>query len=232
MTNPSATESDHALPEKTPGTSIPQEFRPRIPVIGIIGGIGSGKSSVAKWVAAQAGLRVIDADALGHAALREPHIIQALCEQFGTDIRSDDGQIVRSLLAKKVFGSSSNQLSARHELERIVHPEIKKKIVEEIAKAAGLGQSAVLLDAAVLLETGWKDQCDLIVFVQTPDSIRLKRVQENRGWTAEELQRREASQWSLARKQAAADLTVTNDRELDHAGRQLLEAFQQRGYVN
>ena len=232
MTNPSATESDHSLPDEPPGTSIPSESRPRIPVIGIIGGIGSGKSSVAKWVAAKAGLSVIDADALGHAALRESHVIQALCDQFGLDIRGDDGQIVRSLLAKKVFGSDETHLSARHELERIVHPEIKKKIVEEIARAAGLGQSAVLLDAAVLLEAGWQDQCDLIVFVDTPDTIRLKRVQENRGWTAEDLQRREASQWSLTRKQAAADLTVTNDRELDHSGRQLLEALQQRGYVN
>ena len=135
MTNPSATESDHSLPDEPPGTSIPSESRPRIPVIGIIGGIGSGKSSVAKWVAAKAGLSVIDADALGHAALRESHVIQALCDQFGLDIRGDDGQIVRSLLAKKVFGSDETHLSARHELERIVHPEIKKKIVEEIAKA-------------------------------------------------------------------------------------------------
>lgn len=210
----------------------PGVFRHGIPVVGIIGGIGSGKSSVAKWVAAHAPVRVIDADALGHEALLEPHVVEALREKFGSEILGADGRISRPALAKKVFGSTPDHLNARHELERVVHPEIRRKAVAEFGRAAASGMAAVLLDAAILLEAGWNQECDLVVYVHTPDEIRLQRVRDNRGWTADELHRREASQWSLDRKQRGADFTVLNDSDLDHAGRQLLAELCQRGYIN
>ena len=203
----------------------------RIPVIGIVGGIGSGKSAVANWVKAHTDVLVIDADKLGHDALKSAAVKDALLHLFGRDIFGADGFINRSFLAKRVFGNSQEQLAARHDLEKTVHPEIGRRISEEVSLAMTNGRVAVLLDAAVLLEAGWRRLCDLVVFVDTPDAIRSLRVQKNRNWTEDELRRREASQWSLDRKRQESDFVITNDRDLEYAGRQLLEILRVRGAI-
>jgi dephospho-CoA kinase len=203
----------------------------RILVVGIVGGIGSGKSAVANWVASRSGMIVIEADKLGHEAIKAEPVRDALRLRFGPTIFGEDGFIVRSALAKQVFGDHQDQKLARVDLEKIVHPEIKRQISHSIAIASEEGAEAVLLDAAVLLEAGWRSMCDLVVFVDTPDSVRLERVRQNRGWTKEELDRREASQWSLPEKRRESDLIVANDRNLEYAGRQLLESLQHLGWL-
>ena len=203
----------------------------RIPVVGIVGGIGSGKSAVANWVAGHSRVLVIDADTLGHEALGAPAVKDALVRRFGQEIVSHEGAIIRSALAKQVFGGNPEQILARGDLERIVHPEIGQRIAESVSHAEAAGFQAVLLDAAVLLEAGWRPLCDLVIFVDTPDATRLARVRENRSWTADELHRRESSQWSLTKKRREADLIVNNDRDLEWAGKQVLESLQQRGWV-
>ena len=154
---------------------------------------------------------------------------QALCDRFGDAILRADGAIERSALAREVFGSESRHLDARHDLETIVHPEIDRRVADGIALATSQELDGVLLDAAVLLEAGWRNKCDLVVFVDTPDDVRLNRVRKDRGWTENELRRRESSQWSLMEKRREADLIVANDRDLEYAGKQLLELLQQRG---
>jgi dephospho-CoA kinase len=203
----------------------------RMLVVGIVGGIGSGKSAVANWVASRSGMIVIEADKLGHEAIKAETVRDALRLRFGPTIFGEDGFIVRSALAKQVFGDHQDQKLARVDLEKIVHPEIKRQISHSIAIASEEGAEAVLLDAAVLLEAGWRSMCDLVVFVDTPDSVRLERVRQNRGWTKEELDRREASQWSLSEKRRESDLIVANDRNLEYAGRQLLESLQHLGWL-
>ena len=210
---------------------LPTVTRPRIPVVGVAGGVGSGKSSVANWVAQHAIVTVIDADRIGHQVLLLPSVKTALCKRFGNQIIGDDGQIVRSLLAHQVFGPSAEQQAARHDLEQIVHPEIRREIHDQIEEAAERKDSAVLLDAAVLLETGWRELCDILVFIDTPDELRASRVKETRGWEKEELHRRESSQWSLQKKRESADLIVVNDRDLESAGRQMLHALHDRGLI-
>lgn len=203
-----------------------------MPVIGIVGGIGSGKSAVANWVAERTRVSVLDADVLGHEALQCPAVRQALCERFGDAIFGADGNVVRPALAREVFGSDEVHLKARHDLEQIIHPEIRRRVLEGIAQAKAQNRDAVLLDASILLEAGWRDKCDLIVFIDTPDEIRLARVREHRGWTENELRKRESSQWSLMEKRRESDLIVTNDRDLDYAGNQLLESLRQNGLIN
>jgi dephospho-CoA kinase len=203
----------------------------RMLVVGIVGGIGSGKSAVANWVASRSGMIVIEADKLGHEAIKAETVRDALRLRFGPTIFGEDGFIVRSALAKQVFGDHQDQKLARVDLEKIVHPEIERQIRHSIAIASEEGAEAVLLDAAVLLEAGWRSMCDLVVFVDTPDSVRLERVRQNRGWTKEELDRREARQWSLSEKRRESDLIVANDRNLEYAGRQLLESLQHLGWL-
>jgi dephospho-CoA kinase len=211
--------------------AIPGIKVPRIPVIGIVGGIGSGKSAVAKWVAGQANVDVIDADILGHDALRDAAVKDALCRRFGTEILVETGEINRSALARQVFGPDPSHREARRALEQIVHPEIGRRISQRINQAAADGHTAVLLDAAVMLEAGWNSKCDLVVFVDCPERLRLERVHAHRGWSEDELRRREASQLSLADKRREADLIVVNDNQIEQAGRQLLDSLQQQGLL-
>lgn len=211
-------------------TPLPQTKR--MPVIGIVGGIGSGKSAVARWVAEHANVIVLNADELGHDALRDGGVKAALSQRFGDTIFGPDGEVVRSALAARVFGPTTEHQSARRDLEQIVHPEIGRRISAGIDVAVRENRAAVLVDAAVLLEAGWRDKCDLVVYVETDDAIRLARVQQNRGWNQPELQRRESSQWTAAQKRQQADLIVSNDTELESAGQQLLMALRQYGLTN
>ncbi len=206
-------------------------LRHRIPLIGVVGGVGSGKSAVVNWVSTHAPVAVIDADKLGHEALLSVSVKAKLRARFGDEIFDSAGNIVRAKLANRVFGVDANHLVARRDLERIVHPEISRQIAAEVSIAVEQRAEAVLLDAAILLEAGWRDMCELVVFIETPAEMRLQRVQTHRGWSAAELQRREESQWDLSRKRQESDLVIVNDRELEYAGKQLLDCLIARNWV-
>lgn len=209
-----------------PGISQQQAF---IPVIGIVGGIGSGKSAVARAAASlDPSLRVFDADRVGHEILLRNDIIDRLIATFGHEIASPAGGIDRHALAAKVFGASSQAVNARQALESIVHPAIQREREESIERwKAEPGVSGILMDAALLLEAGWADRCDAIVFVDAPEAIRRERVAA-RGWSSDELARREASQWPLQKKRAAADFVLENGRTLDIAASDLYQYIQQQ----
>src|SRR5690349_117998 len=97
-----------------------------IPVIGIVGGVGSGKSSVAKKLAELVPTAIIDADKLGHQALELPDVKQKLQQRFGGEIFDADGNVIRAQLAKRVFGEDNVTRAARADLEAITHPEISR----------------------------------------------------------------------------------------------------------
>ena len=181
------------------------------PVVGLIGGIGAGKSLVADRLG-QLGARVVDADRVGHETLQAPDVVVRLVKEFGDSIQSADGRIDRGRLAQIVFGDESR----RRALEAIVHPPMVERFRREIARAqADEGTPLVVLDAAVLLEAGWDELCGVVVFVEAPRSVRIERLQRSRGWDEEELNRREAAQWPLERKRARADVVVRNDSDPD-----------------
>lgn len=191
-------------------------------VIGVVGGIGSGKSSVVRWVAQRYPVAVLDADAIGHDVLLSTEIKQQLLQRFGEEILTPAGEIDRKALARRVFGDAPQFLAARRQLERIVHPEIRRRIQSGVYSAGGQPQSGVvLLDAAILLEAGWRDLCRWVVLIDCPREVRLARVLEHRGWSAEELDRRERSQWPLAEKRRLCDVIIDNSGELAVAGEQL-----------
>lgn len=200
----------------------------RIPVIGVVGGIGSGKSAVARAVAALANVCVIDADRLGHEALLDADVKVALRQQFGDDIFDAAGEVQRGSLARCVFGDSESHRAARHALEQLVHPEIERRIAVEIARAEAAGQEAVLLDAAVLLEAGWRRRCDAVVFLDAPEDLRSQRVQQRSGWSHDELHRREASQLSLPEKRRQCDALISNATDVAESGRQFLNFLRDR----
>lgn len=191
------------------------------PVVGIVGGIGSGKSAVARGLADHFSTVVIDADEIGHQVLTFPQTIDQLRLAFG-DAVFDGEQVDRKRLAALVFGDKPQQRDALQTLERIVHPEIDRVIQSRI-EAAEDSTELTVLDAAVMLEAGWNRHCDFLVFIDTPFDHRLNRVREQRDWTGEELKRREASQLPLEKKQEAADFIVDNSGSLEHSIQQLLQ---------
>lgn len=193
-----------------------------IPVIGIIGGIGSGKSTVARWAANHANLAVLDADQMGHQALKLQPVKAALGQRFGQSIFDESGEVNRSALAKMVFGNSDVSRLARRDLEQIVHPAIEEQVVDAINKAVTDGREAVLLDAAVLLEADWQKRCNAVVFVDVSDEVRYRRVAARSGWSLDELHKRESSQLDLSEKRRRSDVVISNETDDSQGGQELL----------
>ncbi len=199
----------------------------RIPVIGIIGGIGSGKTAVAEALGKLISVRRLDADVAGHRVLLDEKVKDALRKTFGDSIFDEQGEIVRSDLAKLVFGNQGTQQVARAKLEKIVHPEIRK-ILENQLEEIQYQQDCdvIILDAALMLEAGWSEVCDAIVYLDVPEAVRLQRVQQ-RGWSEQEFRKREASQLSLSEKQNRAEITISNATDLQSTANQLANWIKQ-----
>ncbi len=177
----------------------------RKPVIGLVGGIGSGKSLVAKLLAERGGL-VIDADPLAHEALRDPAIKAKVMSRFGVEMFGPAGEVVRQKLAGPVFAD----VAARRELESWIFPWVGERARDLIARANLDPQVRfVVIDAPVMLEAGWNDVADRIIYVHAPRDVRSARLAQ-RGWTPDQITARERAQLSLTEKARRADAAVDN----------------------
>ncbi|SFI58435.1 dephospho-CoA kinase [Planctomicrobium piriforme] len=200
----------------------------RIPVIGIVGGIGSGKTALANALQHQLRCSRLDADSAGHRALRQPDIIAKLTAIFGQEILDPQGEVSRPAVARRVFGDAAEQRQARQQLETIVHPVIEDDMRNQLQQMQADGdQDVILLDAALLLEAGWSRFCDAVIFLDVPRETRVARVRE-RGWDEPELARREASQLSLEEKRARADLVLDQTGPIEQSAGHLANWIRER----
>jgi len=187
----------------------------RPPVIGIVGGIGSGKSAVAELLS-EAGCLVSDADALSRQAIDSPDIRDLLVSWWGPDVLDAGGRVDRTAVADRVF-------SDRAELDRLeglLHPRVEA--MRQAAFDAALDSvPALVIDAPLLLEAGLAAECDLIVFVDTPRDVRLQRVAASRGWDEAEVSRREARQMPLDEKRSMAHHVLTNHGRVEDLREQI-----------
>ena len=195
----------------------------RVPLVGIVGGVGAGKSSVVRNVKSLR-LHLIDADRIGHEQLAVQEIKDQIVKEFGTQVLDTSSSISRPNLAAQVFGDSPEKQQNRQQLNAIVHPAIRAEILRQI-NAAPQDVDAIILDAALLLEAGWAEECDAVIFIDTSLEQRQKRVADTRGWSAEELERREASQLSLEEKRRRSDFCVDNSGEISAAAHQMEQAL-------
>jgi dephospho-CoA kinase len=187
------------------------------PVVGLIGGIGSGKSRVAAEFARR-GAVIIAGDQLGHEALRQPAVKEQIVRRWGDGVLGEKGEIDRRKLGRIVFADRA-ELRA---LEAMSFPWIEHGIEEGIRRArADEAVALIVLDAAVLLEAGWNRFCTRIVYVHTPRALRLARVAAQRGWTAKEVDARARVQMSLTDKVSRADDVVDNSRSPEETTRQV-----------
>jgi dephospho-CoA kinase len=185
------------------------------PVIGLLGGIGSGKSFVAAQFA-ELGCKVVDADRVGHELLREPEIRQAVRERFA-EVVGPDGEVDRRRLGERVF-SSQEDLAA---LEAIVDPDLWRRVRQAVEEARRQDVPAVVLDAALILEKGLDNLCTVMVYIETREEVRQVRAKAARGWLPSEVARREARQVSLKTKRERADYIVDNSTSPEHTFEQV-----------
>lgn len=183
-------------------------------VIGLVGGIGSGKSTVARMIGERDGVVVIDADRLGHEILLLDEVKTLIRAEWGDVPFGDDGEIDRRKMAALVFSGTVESSTHLEKLLAISHPRIAERLKRQI-ETAKMGEKAlVLLDAPLLLEGNWDRFCDEIIFVDTPEHVRMKRVMQ-RGWTMAEYQARAANQLPLETKRHAARFVIENHCSLN-----------------
>jgi dephospho-CoA kinase len=174
--------------------------------IGLIGGVASGKSAVARQFA-ERGAVILYADRVGHEVLREAAVVEQLVARWGPKILTAPGEISRSVVAKIVFAPGGE--AHRQFLNSVTHPRIAARLAAQLSELRQTNCPAAVLDAALLLEAGWDRLCDQIVFVDVPREQRLERAQ-SRGWDAGELARRETTQLPLEEKKRRATVCLDN----------------------
>jgi dephospho-CoA kinase len=200
---------------------MPREHKP--PILGIAGGIASGKSLVTEQLQRR-GAAVVSADQAAHQVLELEEVKQLARKRWGEAIFTPDGRIDRTALARIVFAQPPDGPRQREFLEQLTHPRIGamlRKQLEELS--ADGGAAAIVLDVPLLFESGWNKICDKIFFVDAPRRLRESRAMA-RGWTAEEFARREAAQQPPETKRKLADVVIDNSTTREAAEAQV-DAF-------
>lgn len=181
------------------------------PIIGLVGGIGSGKSFVA-GIFADEGCMVIDSDKAVGEAYQRPEVRQKLREWWGGDVLLPNGQVNRKEIARRLFTDERE----RRRLEGLIHPIVAELRDEQMrVGAADPSVKAYVWDTPLLLEVGLGGQCDAILYVDAPEAERLERVRQARGWDEAELRRREKLQMPLDKKLDMANDIVRNTAGAD-----------------
>jgi dephospho-CoA kinase len=191
------------------------------PVIGLVGGIGSGKTLAAK-ILAELGAVSIIADELVREAYAAVEVRAAIRSLWGDQVFLPDGSVDRPGLAERVFASRSDL----RRLEMVIHPWVARRRAQLTAALAQRpGVKAFVVDAPLLFEAHLDGECDFIVFVDCRPEIRAKRLLAERGWGAAEIARREAWQLPVDFKRDRADYIVENNSDADTLVREIKKVF-------
>ena len=170
-------------------------------IIGITGGIGSGKSRVLHLLQTQYQAYIVEADSLAHKLMQKDQpAYNRICETYGTDIVGTDGELDRTILGKIVFGNEKKL----QQLNAIVHPAVKQYIKEDIAYHRKKEDvKYYIIEAALLIEDGYKDICDELWYIYADKEIRISRLLSGRGGTRQK--------WiSVMENQADDDFYIQN----------------------
>ena len=191
------------------------------PIIGILGGICSGKSTVAAEFA-KLGCKVIDADKIAHELLEKKTIREKIVGLFGRTVLDSDGKIDSRKLAGIVFEDADKILS----LNKIIHPFVLERAEELIEKYNCQSQvKAIVLDMPLLAEVGWDKRCDKLIFVDCRRQLRINRAKKMGVFDENQLKIRENFQISLDNKVDIAENTINNNSGLSALVRQVADIF-------
>lgn len=194
-------------------------------VIGITGGFGTGKSTVARFFK-QLGAVVLDADTLAHQAMEPKKLAwRQIVKRFGTAILNDDSTIDRKQLAEAVFQDEGR----RRQLEGIIHPQVLRALKRGVHGYRRMRKvPAVVLDVPLLIEAGAQNLVDLLVVVTAPLPVQMRRLKEKYGWTQEEIGSRISAQMDLSAKAALADYVVDNGSSVENTRKQVKRIWNQQ----
>ncbi len=191
------------------------------PVIGLVGGVGSGKSTAAAEFAAL-GCAVVDADKIGHELLGDDEVRSLIAERWGGCVIRDDGSVDRAALGEIVFGDADE----REHLNAIMWPRMDAIIADRLAALRRRpGVPAVVLDAAVMFEAGWDRFCTHIIFIEASPEVRAARA-AGRGLSGRQWQVRENSQISLDSKRGRCYRVIDNSFSVSHLREQVRHVFR------
>jgi dephospho-CoA kinase len=195
-------------------------------IVGLLGGIAAGKSTVAAALARMGPGRVVDADALAQEVLACVAKDGRLAQTLGPGAVLGNGAPDRKAIAKRVF----SEPQALRALERLTHPPVLARINEAVEEhRAGVGPPVLVLDVPLLIEVGLDRRCDELWFVDVPDEQRFARAEQRQGHSKEEVLRREAAQSPLDRKRARADRVIDNSKDLRSVESQVETGLQALG---
>jgi len=193
-------------------------------VIGLTGGIGSGKTEVSK-ILESFGARIINADTLGHRIYRKnTKAWTKIVEEFGETILDTNGNIIRSELAKRVF-SSKNELD---KLNKICHPEIKNLVITELNKWNLKKANVIVLEAAILIEANWQNIVDEVWLIDSKTSNIFDRVKKRDKIDDQAIKSRIDSQMNHTERTEYADEVITNNGTIDELRNALAEIYREK----
>jgi len=180
-------------------------------LVGLTGGLGAGKSTVARMLADR-GAVVVDADDLSRRAL-EPgtRAFKQACDLFGDGVVTHSGELDRRAIAATVFADEGK----RRALESIVHPEVFRMLAETVEANRGT-DAVVVFDAALIVETGFHESCDVVVVVTAPEQEQVTRAARGGAMSEEDARARIRAQIPAAEREAVADVVLRNDGDLAH----------------
>jgi len=192
-------------------------------IIGLTGGIASGKSTVARMLL-ELGIPVIDADQIAREVVEigEEAYLQ-IVEKFGEEILQDDKTIDRAKLGAIVF----NDEEKRKLLNSIVHPAVRKKMLEQKERYVKKGEKTIVLDIPLLFESNLTHLVDKIVVVYVDEHTQLERLMARNGFSKEEAKARIKAQMPLKEKVAKADAVINNNGTIEQTKKQLLNILKQ-----
>lgn len=188
-------------------------------VVGLTGGVASGKSFVASCFE-EFGAHRIDADQVAHEVLKDNVVIEEIVDRWGSTILDNDGQINRKRLGKIVFEDpDGNELDV---LESIVHPKIRIRIRERMEQLRRSAQvETLVLDIPLLYEGEYDQHCDYVIYVDAKLEVRQQRA-KLRGWADDELAKRESRQLPVEAKKLRADIVIDNSGSKEATAKQLV----------
>ena len=192
-------------------------------IIGLTGGFGSGKSTVAQFLA-ELGAAVIDGDEVGHEVFKPgTEAWRAVVGAFGQGIISIDGTIDRRKLGKIVFRDSD----ARARLNQMMHHRIRERVEAMIEEYEKAGAEIVVIEAPLLLEAGWKSMVDELWVTSAPQAAIISRLREQKGTSEAESLARISAQLSDEDRSSQADVVIYTDCTLDELKDRVVELWHE-----
>lgn len=192
-------------------------------IVGLTGGIGAGKSTVARMLGHH-GAAIVDADRLAREIMEPGRgVLEAVVERFGRSVLRDDGRLDRAALAQIVFGDAH----ARRDLEQITHPAIAELSSERFAAARSAGHEICIYEAALLVEAGRHKQMDRLIVVVAEDELRVERVAARDGVEMADARRRLEAQMDQRAKAELADYVIDNSGSLQQTRQQVERVWRE-----